>query len=242
MWEYAHSELIARDYDDYFALNRLFELDEQIVARHFLQEGLIVDLGCGSGRALVPLVRRGFRGLAIDLSEEMLDVVREKAELEDLPIECVRANLVEMDSVADDSVDYAICLFSTLGMIRGRENRQKALGHVRRILKAGGLFVLHVHNYWFNLYDPGGPWWLVKNLWRSVFVRGVETGDKFFFYRGIPNMFLHLFTRRELNRALKKAGFRVREITYLSPTRQRALTWPWLLGNLRANGWIVVCQ
>ena len=62
-------------------------------------------------------------------------------------------------------------LFSTLGMIRGRENRQRVLNHVRRILKPGGLFVVHVHNLWYNLYDPGGPWWLVKNLLTAAVAR-----------------------------------------------------------------------
>jgi len=172
----------------------------------------------------------------------MLRVVREKAMLENLAVDYLQANLVELDCLVEDSVDYAISLFSTLGMIRGRGNRQQALGHVRRILKPDGTFVLHVHNYWFNLYDPGGPWWLLKNLTRSLIVRDIEAGDKFFDYRGVPNMFLHVFTRRELIRSLRRAGFTIREMIFLDPTRHRALRRPWFFGSLRANGWIVVCQ
>ena len=85
-WEYMHSPDIAYDYDEFFAYNRLFELDEQELARYLPQSGLVADLGCGTGRALLPLVRRGMRGLAIDLSAEMLSIVQEKAEIEDLPI------------------------------------------------------------------------------------------------------------------------------------------------------------
>ncbi len=247
MWEYAHTDHIADDYDEYFALNKLFDLDEQVIARHFRlrdrQPGTVVaDLGCGTGRALVPLARRGFRGLAVDLSERMLHIVRRKAHDNNLPIQCVRANMVELDFLADECVHYALCLFSTLGMIRGRANRQQALSHVRRILKPGGLFVLHAHNYWYNLYDPGGPWWLVKNFLRSLFSREIERGDKFFPYRGVANMFLHVFTQSELVRALRLAGFRLKEKIMLDATRMRALRWPWLFGRLRANGWIVVCE
>lgn len=242
LWEYTHALHIAHEYDDYFALHKLFELDEAILARHIHPPGLVADLGCGTGRALVPLVRRGMRGLAVDLSEEMLRVVREKAELDSLPIDCLQANLVELDCLRDDTVDAAICLFSTLGMIRGRENRRQVLRHVRRILKPGGPFVLHVHNYWFNLFDPGGPWWIATNWGRSLLVRDIERGDKYFTYRQIPNMFMHVFRRRELERELRLAGFKIREITLLDAQRQQPLARPWLFGNVRSNGWIVVAE
>jgi ubiquinone/menaquinone biosynthesis C-methylase UbiE len=243
LWEYAHSDIIADDYDAYFAENKLFDFDEQVLSRHFTKRGAwVADLGCGTGRALVPLVRRGFRGLAVDLSERMLQVVRRKAESESLPIQCVLANLVELDCLADDSIDYSMCLFSTLGMIRGWQNRQRVLDHVQRILRPGGVFVLHVHNFWYNLYDPGGPWWVISNYLRAAVRRDVEPGDKFFPYCGVNNMFLHVFTHGELRRAVRRAGFAIREMIPLDPRRVRALRWPWLLGRLRANGWIIVCE
>jgi SAM-dependent methyltransferase len=241
LWEYVHSRPVAFDYDAYFAENQLFEFDQQVIARHFRKPGVVADLGCGTGRALVPLCRRGFPGVAIDLSENMLAVVREKAGREDLPITCVHANLVELD-LPDDAVDYALCLFSTLGMIHGRANRQRVLEHVRRVLKPGGVFILHVHNYWWNLYDPGGPWWLISNYLRAKLLRDIEPGDKFFHYRGVQNMFLHVFTRRELMTSLRRAGFQVREMIPLHATRKRELRFPWLLSSLRANGWIVACE
>ncbi|HEY2148169.1 MAG TPA: methyltransferase domain-containing protein [Pirellulales bacterium] len=242
MWEYAEAEHIARDYDEYFAQNRLFDFDEAVLARHFTRTGVVVDLGAGTGRALVPLARRGFHGVAVDLSSEMLEVIGEKAAEENLRIDRLRANMVELDCLAEGIADYCICLFSTLGMIRGSENRRRAIAHVRRILKPGGRFVLHVHNFWYNLRDPGGPWWVMKSLFRSIVARDFEAGDKFFEYRQIPNMYLHVFRRGELCGLLRGAGFRIVELVRLDPQRFRALRRPWLFGDLRANGWIVVCE
>ena len=247
LWEYAHTDVIADDYDDYFASNRLFDLDSQVLATRLRttdaeQPAVVADLGCGTGRALIPLARRGFRGLAVDLSERMLQIVRRKAEAEKLPIQCVRANLVELDALADHSVDYAISLFSTLGMIQGGPNRQRTLEHVRRVLKPSGLFVLHVHNFWYNLYDPGGPWWLVRNFLRAKMLGDEEVGDKFFHYRGVHNMFLHAFRRGELTRALRRSDFAVQEWIPLATPRHRRLCRPWLLGRFRANGWIAICR
>ena len=241
-WDYVHLPSIADDYDEYFAFNSLFEHDERVLHEHFRPLGMVADLGCGTGRALIPLVRAGHRGLAIDLSTHMLRVVRQKAQAEDLPIHCVQANLVELDGIVDQSVDHAMCLFSTLGMIRGRGNRRRFLAHCRRILKPGGRFVLHVHNYWYNLRDPGGPYWLVKNLLTAPWSSEVEIGDKWFPYRGLPSMFLHVFRQRELRSDLRSAGFRVREWIPLDTPRRQALRHPWLAAWYRANGWIVVCE
>ena len=240
-WDYVHSPTVADDYDDYFAFNSLFEFDERVLAEYLQPPGLVVDLGCGTGRALVPLVRKGHRGLAVDLSDHMLRIVQEKADIDDLPIECLQANLVELDAVGDDSVDHSICMFSTLGMIRGRANRRKALAHTRRILKPGGRFVLHVHNYWFNLRDPGGPGWLIKNLFTAPRSADVEIGDKWFPYRGVQNMFLHVFRWNELAADLASADFQIVERIPLDVRRRHRLRWPWLFGSLRTNGWIVVC-
>jgi SAM-dependent methyltransferase len=240
-WDYVHAPHIADDYDDYFAFNSLFEFDEAVLLRQFDRPGLVADLGCGTGRALVPLVRAGHRGLAIDLSEHMLHVVQEKADIDGLDIECVRANLVELDAIADASVDYAMCMFSTLGMVRGRSNRARVLKHARRILKPGGKFVLHVHNYWYNLRDPEGPWWVVKNLASAARRGEIEVGDRWFPYRGLPSMFLHVFRWRELAADLRGAGFTIAERIRLDAQRRHALQRPWLLPALRTNGWIVTC-
>ncbi len=242
LWDYVQSPSVADDYDDYFAFNSLFEHDEQVLARHLQPLGLVADLGCGTGRALVPLVQAGHRGLAIDLSEPMLRIVQEKADLDNLPIDCLQANLVQLDALADNSVDHAICMFSTLGMIRGRANRRQALEHFRRILKSDGRFVLHVHNYWFNLRDPQGPSWVVKNLLTAPFNSEIEIGDKWFPYRGVPNMFLHVFRWRELAADLAAAGFEIVEKIPLDVARRHRLRHPWLFPALRTNGWIVVCD
>lgn len=242
LWQYAHADHIAFDYDEYFACNSLFEFDESVLARHFTRPGRLVDLGCGTGRLLVPFARRGFQGLAVDLSLPMLEVVGQKAREESLSIDRVRANLTQLDCLRDESADYAICMFSTLGMVRGRDNRLTVLRHAHRILRRGGKFILHVHNRWYNLFDPHGRVWLMKNLLAALALRNQEPGDKFFDYRGIPNMFLHAFTKRELRADLRGAGFRIIEFISLDTERRHALPRPWLLGRLRANGWIVVCE
>ena len=245
LWDYVQKDTIADDYDAFFAFNELFEFDERVLEEVLPGSGRrewVVDLGCGTGRALIPLLRRGFQGVAVDLSPHMLRIVTEKAAIEQLPVLCVRANLTELQGLADEFAHHGVCLFSTLGMISGRDTRQRALQQMRRVIRRGGTFIVHVHNYWFNLFDPGGPWWLIKNMLRAALVRDVELGDKYFYYRGISNMFLHAFRRGEIERDLRRAGFRIERAILLDKRRQKELRYPWWLGRIRSNGWIFICR
>ena len=63
-----------------------------------------------------------------------------------------------------------------------------------------------------------------------------------FEYRGIPNMCLHTFTLGELKRLLRRSGFAIRQLISLDTQRQRPLARRWLLGRVRANGWIAICE
>src|SRR5262249_58740241 len=40
-----------------------------------------------------------------------------------------------------------------------------------RLLRPGGRFVLHVHNRWFNLWDPQGRRWLLGNTLAALLGR-----------------------------------------------------------------------
>lgn len=249
-WDYLNSSWIAERYASYFAGHPLFAVDQQILLEAFGPpdaDKTVVDLGCGNGRALLPLVELGFQGLAVDLSPSMLREVRRAADERGLAVTCVLANLVQLDGIRSASCDHGMCLFSTLGMIQGRQHRQQALGHFRRIIKNEGTLVLHVHNYWYNLWDPGGPWWLLGNVVRATWGRlkgsgGQEIGDKHYPYRGLPNMFLHVFRRSEIADDLRRAGWGNVEFIPLRSVSLRPWSGAGWWKGLRSVGWVIVCR
>lgn len=245
VWDYVQDTRLAEQEDAYFAEHPLFAFDAPFVLSTLAHHGAqprqwVADLGCGAGRMALALAREGYRSLAIELSAEMLAVVRRKAQAESLSVACVRANLVELDGIADASVHHAVSLFSTLGMIRGRRHRQAALRHAARIVRPGGLAIFHVHNWWFNLYDPGDPRWLLSNLWKSLWNRDIERGDRYYPYRGIANMFLHVFTRGEILSDLRQAGFSMVECLPLNAQLSGPLARPHWFSSLRCSGWMIV--
>ncbi len=241
LWDYLHDADLARNYDAGLAGSSLFHLDGAFVARHCPKPGRLIDLGCGTGRLLLAMAQRGCRVVGIDLSGEMLHVAAAKARAAGLPVSLLRANLARLESVADASFDYAACLFSTLGMVRGAENRRAVVGQAYRVLRPGGRFVLHVHNRWFNFWDPTGRKWLIRDWLRSWL--GGEAGDRLMPpHQGVAGLTLHLFTRREVMRLLKGAGFRIVEVRPISLRPDGRLRCPWWLGGLRAYGYLVAAE
>src|SRR5437899_1128836 len=96
LWDYLRDPELARAYDAHLADSPLPRIDVPFVTRHFSQPGELVDLGCGTGRLLIPFARRGFRTLGIDLSEGMLHVARERAAAAGIDIQLLKANLVDL--------------------------------------------------------------------------------------------------------------------------------------------------
>lgn len=251
-WDYLQSEHIAGEYDEYFADSALMRLDMQVLRQRLPavdvtvdsaveppRPCVIADLGCGTGRVARELLPLGYHMVNVDLSPAMLREVEAKT-----PVEyrqrsrCVSANLVEIDQVLEPaSLDWAVCLFSSLGMIRGRQHRRRFLTGVHRALKPGGTFFVHVHNRYRSLLDPGGPSWLARSWLNSRWDRSTEFGDRIYSYRRLPKMFLHIYSRRELRQDLHFAGLRNITVQPIDATGARLLPPSWLAQPIRAGGY-----
>lgn len=239
LWQYAHTPRLAAEEEAYFAGHPLFAADEQVLAARFREPGRLVDLGCGVGRHAVSFARRGFEVTAVDLSHDMLQAVARRARASGSPMCLVRANLCRLACFPDGRFDYAVSMFSTLGMIRGSAARARALSEAARVLRPGGRIALHAHNIWLNLGDPQGRRWLVGHLGRALTFRGA-LGDRAMTYRGIPGMSVHLFRWGELSRLFRRAGLRIDEILPIDRATAQPITRPWLWPSIRAGGWIVL--
>ncbi|KAA5547229.1 class I SAM-dependent methyltransferase [Roseiconus nitratireducens] len=215
----------------------------------------VLDLGCGTGRLAWPLAELGFDVLAVDLSHSMLTELLAKNH-HPLPQETVddpprtaaasvvtgrvlpiHANLVQLDGLRDAVADHAICMFSTLGMIQGRDNRIHALRHAARVVRPGGRLLLHVHRRWASLRERHGVARLAGSAWRSLIRKGSEFGDWTYAYRGLDNMFMHRFTARELKRDLGTAGWTVETIDTID-LRGESTGVPWW----NASGFFLRCR
>ncbi len=251
-WDYFGLKSIATDYDTYFRDHPLLTLDVQWVRErlkqnpaipgHSMSRPVIADLGCGTARALTALASTGAHLVAIDMSQNMLEEAAVKLRQFENPYSCLRMNLVHMEGLRDQSIDVAVCLFSSFGMIKGNEYRKQALKEVHRVLKPNGEFLLHVHNIWSSLRDPGGLRWLAASYLRSWYDRHWEWGDRIYVYRGLPKMFLHSFSIGRLKRDLQQAGFTVDEVRYLNIQSADYIKQNTPMGRLTAGGFFIAAK
>jgi ubiquinone/menaquinone biosynthesis C-methylase UbiE len=224
LWDYLHSDEMVRGYDEQVAASPLAATDLRFCEAIFDRPGRLIDLGCGTARLCVHFARKEFDCVGVDLSPEMLTKARENAAAAGVSVEFVAANLVDLAGLPDAAFDYATCLFSTLGMVRGAENRRAALRSAARVLKPGGRFVLHVHNRYF----------------RGLGLKGLWSGDVTMpqAYAGAP-LTLHHFSHGEAVRLLTEAGFRVTRIDPVGLGEDGRLSLPWLLPAVRAYGYLL---
>ena len=241
-WDYVHSAEVAQGYDERLSGSSLFTADLEFARKLFTVPGRLIDLGCGTGRLLLDFAGRGFSVLGVDLSEEMLRTATAKAIQAGVHAELLKANIVELDALADETFEYASCLFSTLGMIHGTVQRRQMIGHVSRLLRPGGLFLLHVHNRWFHAWDKEGRKWLAGDLIRSLAARQSAGDRPMPAHQGLAGLTLHHFTRREAAHLLTKSGFRVTKIHPLSLRPEARLPFPHWFGGLRAYGYLLVAR
>lgn len=230
LWDYLSSERVAREYDEALQTTPLIRIDVEYAKRWLIPAGKLIDLGCGTGRLIEEFIQRGYDCTGVDLSEKMLTVAREKFQSYDPSPTWIQANLVDLSMIPDASFQHAACLFSTLGMLRGEDNRQKFLHHVRRILVKGGRFVVHAHNRHFQFGFGLGQ-------------RGNERGDRTMpQMRGGAPLTLHHFSYRGLVSLLNQSGFRVLDTLLIGANATGKLSWPRFLPRWRAHGFLLACE
>lgn len=244
LWDYLHATDMVAGYDEQMRSSPLAIADVAFCEKAFTTPGRLIDLGCGTGRLCLHFAARGHDCVGVDLSEEMLAKAEENAALTALPAvggegEALRvnpatflkANLTDLSELPDMSFDYAACLFSTLGMVRGAENRAKVIANVFRLLKPGGQFVLHIHNRYF-----------LGLGWKQVVAQAMKSmlgqaGDITMpqAYGGSP-LTLHHFSSEEALRLLRSGGFGVREVSAVGIDGVAVRSW-W-----RVYGWLIQAE
>jgi len=109
------------------------------------QGDLAVDLGCGPGCQSSPLAERGFRVVAIDFCQELLDELVERAG--DLQITTVCDDLTDFEQHICDSPDLIVCMGDTLVHLPDSASVDQLIDRVSSALKPGGTFVYSIRDY-----------------------------------------------------------------------------------------------
>lgn len=137
---YFYDELnSAADYDALFAY-----IHKELEA-HGIAKGILADLGCGTGDLTLMLTQAGYDVIGIDRSEEMLSVLREKADELGLTgrLLLLRQDLLELDLYG--TIQAAVSTFDTYSHIGPVDRFEQAIRKAAYFMEKGGVFIFDVN-------------------------------------------------------------------------------------------------
>jgi SAM-dependent methyltransferase len=140
--------------DDYSAYAQFYDLDtggldadlmmiEQLAG---LCGSPILELACGTGRALLPLARQGYQVTGLDISPEMLEIARHKIEAEGL---AGQVTLVEQDMrrlALDGRFNLAFVALNSFMHLLTLDDQMASLVRIHHHLNPGGRLLLDLFN------------------------------------------------------------------------------------------------
>jgi SAM-dependent methyltransferase len=120
-----------------FALQYL-KLIEQFLEQRGIATAKILDIACGTGNLAISLAKRGHQVLGLDISGDMIDIARNKAD--------GLANLafIKHDMTSfhlKKSFDLVCCSFDALNYLTNPQDLLSMFGCVSGVLRPSGLFI-----------------------------------------------------------------------------------------------------
>lgn len=203
------------------ATSGLWHSETIFIQRYFTRkDGSVLDLGCGTGRTTIPLVRRGYNVIGVDITPKMIANASMIAREQKLKIDYRTGDATSLE-FDDKTFDYV--LFSNQGwtQIPGRENRIRALKEIHRVLADDGVFIFSTHQrslskgfvfFWIRQWVR---FYILKRL--GLRIPELEYGDRFFARETLngyskDQQYVHIPTVKEVERDLEQTGFQIIEI------------------------------
>ena len=223
-----HFDEIATEYQNQFQehvwnylLARKSGFMASMLEKKSLSDGVGLDLGCGLGLQCQEMKKRGYTVFGMDMAYNLLAYARNGG-----------ADVVNGDALRlpfqDESLDYVYTI-GVLHHLSGSDFQRRVCQEVQRVLKPGGVFIIHEtnpRNPLFRFYmgyvfpilksiDEGTEWWIEPNFWKQM--RGLDLVNMTYFTfipDFIPEFLLNLFHRIE--ERLENSALREYSVHYMA--------------------------
>jgi len=111
---------------------------QKLLKKNKIENGLVLELGCGTGSMTRRLVDRGYDMIGIDYSEEMLAIARENSS-DDYNILYLCQDMREFELYGTVAAVVSVC--DSMNYILSEEELRKVFRLVNNYLDPGGLFI-----------------------------------------------------------------------------------------------------
>ena len=159
---------------------------EKLLRRSSIPVKLVLDLACGTGTMTWLLTRRGYEGIGVDGSEEMLAAAMSKSgQVAGVPPVFLHQSMPRLDLYG--TVDAAVCCLDSLNYLTDPKDVQRTLQRLHLFVAPGGMLVFDVNTV-AKLSSLDGQVFLDETedtlcLWRTEYSRGLCSHYMDLFFR-----------------------------------------------------------
>ena len=192
--------------------------EKLLIDKYFKPKSKTFDIGCGSGRTAIALAQSGYEVIGIDITPKMIETAKTIALSKNIDIDYVVGDATNL-KFPENYFDGSIFANNGWVQIPGKENRQKALNEIYRVLKPGGYLILTAHQ---RYYSGSYFFFWIKN-WVKYYtlrkigfkIEEVDFGD-LFFKRDFSDkkikkrQFIHITSKKEVKEQIINSGFKLK--------------------------------
>lgn len=115
---------------------------ESVFERAGITPKKLVELACGTGNITIPLAKRGYQMMGIDISEDMLMVAREKSLDQGADVLLIQQDICQLELAG--AYEAILCLCDGVNYILDTEGLLGAFQSIYRHLSPGGVFLFDI--------------------------------------------------------------------------------------------------
>ncbi|MBQ7780179.1 MAG: class I SAM-dependent methyltransferase [Clostridia bacterium] len=195
-------------------------LNREIRAGGISDGSIVLDLACGTGNITLPLLKRGYDMIGVDLSGDMLNIARNKKGGDKVLWLCQDMRSFELYG----TVGAVVCCLDSINYLTSRNGLIKCFSLVHNYLDPNGIFIFDVNTpYKFEQVYGNNHYILEDNGiycgWQNYFDKksGLCDFELSFFYENDDGSYTRLdetqtercFSIRTLTNLLVKNGFEI---------------------------------
>ena len=193
---------------------------EEIIKREDVQVKNILELACGTGNITIPLAKKDYDIVGIDISQEMLNVARDKCYDDEIEVIFLNQDIKELDFEVYN-LDCVLCCCDGFNYILKNEELEFIFKKIHTILKEGGIFIFDISSYYKlseilsnNVFGENRE--ELAYIWENEFNSENNTitmnvaffvQEKKLFKRHEETHYQRAYTEEEIFDILNKAGF-----------------------------------
>lgn len=193
----------------------------EILHDYHIDDGIVLDLGCGSGRITRKLADAGYDMIGIDSSEDMLAQAYEKNREREILYLCQDMREFELYG----TVKAIVCCCDTINYLADRDELTQVFKLANNYLDPGGLFIFDIKtDVWYEeadglvdaRHEPKGDFFCETFLDEDEFEYHVTMFEKQkdgLYQRFEEYHYQKVFLRKDIENSLNEAKLKLLQVT-----------------------------